>query len=96
MKAKPSTWKVKMKSYIQVPYNQLSTNDQIYLRQISQEGKIPIGDPRKLASQNQTVEKTTVESTSTDADEAVEAPIDGPRLKAPPKKGPKLRPGSFF
>ena len=79
-----------------VPYNQLSTNDQIYLRQISQEGKIPIGDPRKLASQNQTVEKTTVESTSTDADESVEAPIDGPRLKAPPKKGPKLRPGSFF
>jgi len=40
-----------------VPYNQLSTNDQIHLRQISQEGKIPIGDPRKLASQNQTVEK---------------------------------------
>ncbi|MAE53815.1 MAG: hypothetical protein CMI20_06895 [Opitutae bacterium] len=86
----------KDKKLYPVPYNQLSTNDQIYLRQISQEGKIPIGDPRKLASQNQTVEKTTVESTSTDADESVEAPIDGPRLKAPPKKGPKLRPGSFF
>ena len=33
---------------------------------------------------------------STDTEESIEQPIDGPRLKAPPKKQPKLRAGSFF
>ena len=79
-----------------VPYAQLSTNDQIYLRKISQEAKIPIGDPRKLASQEKTVDDGTVTADSTGSEELIEQPVDGPRLKAPPKKKPKLRPGSFF
>ena len=80
-----------------VPFNQLSTNDQTYLRQLSQEGRIPIGDPRKLASQKKTVDKSAAPTVSTDMEVTTEEqPNDGPRLKAPPKKKPKLRPGSFF
>ena len=79
-----------------VPYAQLSTNDQIYLRKISQEAKIPIGDPRKLTSQEKTVDDGTVTADSTGSEELIDQPVDGPRLKAPPKKKPKLRPGSFF
>ncbi len=79
-----------------VPYAQLSTNDQIYLRKISQEAKIPIGDPRKLASRENTVDDATITTDSTVSEELIEQPVDGPRLKAPPKKKPKLRPGSFF
>src|SRR5210317_1993620 len=47
----------KDKKLYPVPYNQLSTADQSYLRQLSQEGKLPIGDPRKLASQESTKEQ---------------------------------------
>jgi len=79
-----------------VPYNQLSTDDQSYLRQISQEGKIPIGDPRKLASQQNVDNESSLAAEPTEADESIEQSVDGPRLKAPPKKQPKLRAGSFF
>jgi hypothetical protein len=86
----------KDKKLYPVPYNQLSTDDQSYLRQISQEGKIPIGDPRKLASQQNVDNGSSPAAEPTDADESIEQPVDGPRLKAPPKKQPKLRAGSFF
>jgi hypothetical protein len=86
----------KDKKLYPVPYNQLSTDDQSYLRQISQEGKIPIGDPRKLASQQKVDNESSPAAEPTDVDEPIEQPIDGPRLKAPPKKQPKLRAGSFF
>ena len=86
----------KDKKLYPVPYNQLSADDQSYLRQISQEGKIPIGDPRKLASQQMVDNESSSSGESTDTDEPIEQPNDGPRLKAPPKKQPKLRTGSFF
>jgi hypothetical protein len=86
----------KDKKLYPVPYNQLSTDDQSYLRQISQEGKIPIGDPRKLASQQNVDNESSPAAEPTDTEEPIEQPVDGPRLKAPPKKQPKLRAGSFF
>ena len=86
----------KDKKLYPVPYNQLSTDDQSYLRQISQEGKIPIGDPRKLAAQQKVDSESSPAAEPTTADEPIEQPNDGPRLKAPPKKQPKLRAGSFF
>ena len=86
----------KDKKLYPVPYNQLSTDDQSYLRQISQEGKIPIGDPRKLASQQNVDNESSPATEPTDVDESIERPVDGPRLKAPAKKKPKLRAGSFF
>ncbi len=87
----------KDKKLYPVPYNQLSTADQTYLRQLSQEGKIPIGDPRKLASQESPKEQES-EASSSNEDMAVHAVAaqDGPRLKAPPKIKPELRLGSFF
>ena len=86
----------KDKKLYPVPYNQLSADDQSYLRQISQEGKIPIGDPRKLASQQMVDNESSSSGESTDTEEPIEQSVDGPRLKAPPKKQPKLRAGSFF
>jgi len=87
----------KDKKLYPVPYNQLSTADQSYLRLLSQEGKLPIGDPRKLASQESTKEQLS-DGSSQNGD-MVEPEVtlqDGPRLKAPPKKKPVLRKGSFF
>ena len=40
----------KDKKLYPVPYNQLSDADKSYLRQISQDGKIPEGDPRLISS----------------------------------------------
>ena len=79
-----------------VPYAQLSTNDQIYLRKISQEAKIPIGDPRKLTSQEKTVDDGTVTADSTGSEELIDQPVDGPRLKAPPRKNPSYAPVPFL
>ena len=89
----------KDKKLYPVPYNQLSTADQSYLRELSQVGKLPVGDPRNLvskqpaASTKEQTEKTEVSATMEDS---IAEPIDGPRLKAQPKKKAKLRPGSFF
>ena len=79
-----------------VPYNQLSTADQTYLRQVSLESKIPIGDPRKLSSQTKSQEEIQLKADQAQPVELSESPNKGLRLKAPPKKKPKLRPGSFF
>src|SRR6056300_1083403 len=49
----------KDKKLYPVPYNQLTTNDQAYLREVSQQGKIPLGDPRKLSSQDTMVDNST-------------------------------------
>jgi len=86
----------KDKKLYPVPYNQLTTNDQQYLREVSQQGKIPIGDPRKLASQDTMVDNSTPTASSPEPEVSMEEPVDGPRLMAPPKKKPALRPGSFF
>ena len=86
----------KDKKLYPVPYKQLSKADQSYLRELSQVGKLPIGDPRNLVSKQpvaSTKEKTEV---STTMEDSIAEPIDGPRLKAPPKKKIKLRKGSFF
>ena len=40
----------KDKKLYPVPYNQVSATDKLYLRQISQEGKIPEGDPRLISA----------------------------------------------
>ena len=87
----------KDKKLYPVPYNQLSIDDQSYLRQLSQEGKLPIGDPRKLSSKESPKENEEELPTSESSmDEPENIPKDGPRLKAPPKKKIKLRKGSFF
>ncbi|MEK9773528.1 MAG: c-type cytochrome domain-containing protein [Opitutae bacterium] len=86
----------KDKKLYPVPYNQLSTNDQSYLRQISLAGKIPIGDPRKLVSQQKPEEEPTITASTSEMEEPSAEPLDGPRLMAQPKKKPVLRAGSFF
>jgi len=89
----------KDKKLYPVPYNQLSKEDQSYLRDISQTGKIPVGDPRNLAPKEPVapteleMEKTEVSATKEDS---ISKPSDGLRLKAQPKKKAKLRLGSFF
>jgi hypothetical protein len=85
------------KNQYKVSYTKFSSADQKYLIDLAQNGKIPEGDPRKLvATANSSVMESTPKSDSDDTSEASAEPIDGPRLKAPPKKKPKLRPGSFF
>jgi hypothetical protein len=89
----------KDKKLYPVPYNQLSDADKSYLRQISQDGKIPEGDPRLISSVEKKTEETEGMESSNSEDpieSADSVPVDGPRLKAQPKKEPKLRPGSFF
>jgi hypothetical protein len=89
----------KDKKLYPVPYSKLSKEDQSYLREISQTGKVPIGDPRNLAPKAPVapikleMEKTEVSAT---VEDSTSEPTDGPRLKAQPKKKAKLRPGSFF
>jgi hypothetical protein len=89
----------KDKKLYPVPYNQLSASDKSYLRQISQDGKIPVGDPRLISAAEKKPDETEDMEPSI-SDNAIEssdsAPVDGPRLKAQPKKEPKLRTGSFF
>ena len=80
-----------------VNYKQFSVTDQKYLIDTAQNGKIPEGDPKKLASEVKGSSMEPTENTnSSEVSNDVEEPQDGPRLKAPPKKKPKLRPGSFF
>ncbi len=76
-----------------VPYNQLSTADQVYLRKAAEELRIPIGDPRKISAE-ETMEDTP-EPEPTEVSGSMEMD-DEPRLMAPKKAKPKLRPGSFF
>ena len=82
------------KKQYKVNYKQFSATDQKYLIEVATNGKIPKGDPRKMEvkevaptpeSQNAGVSSSTQNAT-----------VQGERLKAPPKKKPKLRPGSFF
>ena len=82
------------KKQYKVNYKQFSASDQKYLIEVATNGKIPKGDPRKMEvkevaptpeSQNAGVSSSTQNVT-----------VQGERLKAPPKKKPKLRPGSFF
>ncbi|MDA8989364.1 hypothetical protein N9H22_02740 [Opitutales bacterium] len=89
----------KDKKLYPVPYNQLSEVDQSYLRELSQVGKLPIGDPRNLVSKQpaaSTKEQTEKTEESATMKDSIAEPIDGQRLKAQPKKKAKLRPGSFF
>jgi len=82
------------KKQYKVNYKQFSASDQKYLIEVATNGKIPKGDPRKmevkevaptLGAQNAGVSSSTQNAT-----------VQGERLMAPPKKKPKLRPGSFF
>ncbi len=79
-----------------VRFSQFSETDQSYLRRIVQEGKISQGNPRNsIPAPPSPSEKTT----QPEEDESVSfapAMSEGERLKAPPKKQDKLRPGSFF
>ena len=80
-----------------VNYKQFSPTDQKYLIDTAQNGKIPEGDPRKLNSaKTDSVMDSTEETSSEEKPEGVPTAEDDRRLKAPPKKTPKLRPGSFF
>ena len=89
----------KDKKLYPVPYNQLSEVDQSYLRELSQVGKLPIGDPRNLVSKQpaaSTKEQTGKTEESATMKDSISESTDGQRLKAQPKKIAKLRPGSFF
>ncbi len=78
----------KDKKLYPVPYNQLSPDDQKYLIQIAQGGKVPKGDPRSLNS---------APSTSPSEKSAVVAsPKEETRQKPASKPKPSFRPGSFF
>jgi len=80
-----------------VSYKQFSPADQKYLIDAAQNEKIPEGDPRKLVStETDSAMESTEDSNSEEESKDEDAKEDGPRLKAPPKKKPKLRPGSFF
>ena len=86
------------KKQYKVNYKQFSAEDQKYLIDAAQNGKIPKGDPRALPSKsNEESEEEMAASTEVDPIEEDASPTeDGPRLKAPPKKKPILRNGSFF
>jgi hypothetical protein len=89
----------KDKKLYPVPYNQLSKVDQSYLRELSQVGKLPIGDPRNLVSKQpaaSTKQQTGKTEESATMEDSISESTDGQRLKAQPKKIAKLRPGSFF
>ena len=72
-----------------VPFKRVSANDQKYLIQIAQSGKVPKGDPRKLAKEK-TEDPSSPETTESTGTEE-KAPVS-PQVA--PK--PKFRPGSFF
>ena len=85
------------KKQYKVSYKQFSPADQKYLIDAAQSGKIPEGDPRKLAAPQDSVAPEMAGSASENKDEEEELVVeDGPRLMAQPKKEPKLRKGSFF
>lgn len=85
------------KKQYKVSYKQFSTEDQKYLIEAAQKGRIPQGDPRMIGTNIATEEKETVPKPQANgANDSNTAVQDGPRLMAPPKKKPKLRNGSFF
>ncbi|MDA8775469.1 hypothetical protein N9N13_07050 [Opitutales bacterium] len=74
-----------------VPFKQLSAEDQKYLIQVAQLGKVPKGDPRSIAKETPSP-TPSVEETPKDSG----SPNEGVVLRPAPKPKPKLRPGSFF
>ena len=72
-----------------VPFKRVSADDQKYLIQIAQSGKIPKGDPRELAN-----EKTEGPSASPKADPTQN--VQNPTVSPQAISKPKFRTGSFF
>ncbi len=72
-----------------VPFKRVSADDQKYLIQIAQSGKVPKGDPRKLSKEN--TEKPSSPQTTKSSENEEKNPASP---KDPPK--PHFRPGSFF
>jgi len=81
----------KDKKLYPVPFKQLSANDQKYLIQVAQLGKVPKGDPRTLNKKDPSPTPSTDE-TAKDSDSTEEKIV----AKPAPKPKPKLRSGSFF
>jgi hypothetical protein len=87
----------KSQKQYKVNYKQFSPTDQKYLIDVAENGKIPEGDPRKLVTpQTDPETDVSVDTATADNTEEMVEVQDGPRLKAPPKKKPQLRVGSFF
>jgi len=84
------------KKQYKVNYKQFSAADQKYLIETATQGKIPMGDPRKLAASPAPTQSAASPKVSAENTSAPAPSQDGPRLMAPPKKKPKLRLGSFF
>jgi hypothetical protein len=74
-----------------VLFRQLSADDQKYLIQVAQLGKVPKGDPRSLPKEGSTP-NTSVDEAPKTSDSSNDDVVSGPA----PKPKPKFRPGSFF
>ena len=70
-----------------VPFKQLSPDDQKYLIQVTREGKVPKGDPRKLKPSPTPTDNPSVASSS-EGEETISRP--------PSKPKSSFRKGSFF
>lgn len=80
----------KDKKIYPVPFKQLSSSDQKYLIQVAQMGKVPKGDPRLIAKENEA--NSVQENPANDASSMDDNGI----ARRVPKKKPKFRNGSFF